>query len=288
MLFHQQLGSAGPVVIGLHGLATANRLLSLRLIPLAQNARLLFPDLLGHGQSPWPDCAYGIRDHLDAFQEWRRAAGVAETPVYLTGVSMGAVLALHYAARESEWYGSSTVRGVAAISTPAYPDLATGRAWLARAMPMAYLMIHHPRAAAGLCRFLCGIAGRGWTYGPRLAPWLPSDLVQDTFAHCWQSLSRTLEQVVLNPRLAGPLAALPATPLLFIHGDRDRLAPLDFLRASLSERPTARLLVLSRAGHDAIVTHTPVILDVLREFIRPETTTSTALPSGSDSRSVRY
>jgi pimeloyl-ACP methyl ester carboxylesterase len=287
MLFHQQLGSSGPVVIGFHGLATANRLLSLRLAPLAESARLLFPDLLGHGQSPWPDCAYGIREHLDAFQEWRRAVGIAETPVYLLGVSMGAVLALHYAARESEWYGSSTVRGVASISTPAYNNLAIGRAWLARAMPMAYLMIHHPRMAAGLCRFLCGIGGHGWKYGPRLARRLPVELVQDTFAHCWQSLSRTLDNVVLSPRLAAALPTLSATRLLFIHGDRDRLAPLEFLQAALSEHRSARLLVLSRAGHDAIVTHTPVILDALRELIQPDGANPTALATGSDSRTVR-
>src|SRR6266571_3484945 len=114
MLFHEQFGSAGPSVIGLHGLATANRLLGPRLAPLADRARLFFPDLLGHGRSPWPDCAYGLRDHLDALQHWRAAVGLATEPVYLVGVSLGAILALHYAARKREWYGSSTVRGVAA------------------------------------------------------------------------------------------------------------------------------------------------------------------------------
>src|SRR5919197_658690 len=142
MLFHVQLGSSGPAVVGLHGLATANRLLSSRLAPLADGARLFFPDLLGHGQSPWPDCAYGIRDHLDALHQWRASVGLAAEPVYLVGLSMGAVLALHHAASESAWYGSSTVRGVAAISAPAFPDLASGRAWIARTSPITYLMIH--------------------------------------------------------------------------------------------------------------------------------------------------
>src|SRR5438045_1566 len=125
MLFHTQLGTTGPAVIALHGLATANRLLSRRLAPLADCARLFFPDLLGHGRSPWPDCPYGVREHVDALHNWRLGLGLGPEPVYLVGVSLGALLALQYAADEAACCGASTVRGVVAISTPAYPDLAT-------------------------------------------------------------------------------------------------------------------------------------------------------------------
>src|SRR5690349_18496650 len=122
MLFHTQLGADGPAIICLHGLATANRLISLRLSALAERARLFCPDLLGHGLSPMPESSYGIREHLDALQEWRAAIGLDREPVYLLGVSLGAVLALHYAAQENCWFGSSTVSGVIAISTPAFPN----------------------------------------------------------------------------------------------------------------------------------------------------------------------
>ena len=268
-LFHQQLGQTGPAIVGLHGLATANRLLSLRLTALADSARLYFPDLLGHGQSPWPECAYALRDHLDALHRWRHSAGLAAEPVYLLGVSLGAVLALHYAARESKWYGSQTVRGVVAISTPAFPDPATARTVVARGSPIAYLTVRQPVLAARLCRYLCGIGGRGWTYGPRLAPWLPFDIVQDTFAHCWDSLSRTLEQIVLDPHISDALLTLPEIPVLFIHGDRDRLAPLRFLREALAQhpRPNVRLLVLPGADHDAIVTRQAQVLEAIRALI---------------------
>src|SRR5207248_1544513 len=125
--------------IGLHGLATANRLLSGRLAPLSDGARLFFPDLLGHGKSPWPDCAYGLREHLDALHDWRSKIGLATEPVFLVGVSLGAVLGLHYAAREADWFGAATVKGVVSISIPAYPDQATGRATVSNAMVMTWL-----------------------------------------------------------------------------------------------------------------------------------------------------
>src|SRR6266542_3750869 len=125
MLFHTQIGDSGPAVIGLHGLATAHRLLSARLAPLADRARLFFPDLLGHGKSPWLNCPYEIRDHLDPLHAWRLQSGLVNEPVYLVGVSLGAILALHYAAYEQAWYGGATVRGVVPISTPAFPSPAT-------------------------------------------------------------------------------------------------------------------------------------------------------------------
>ena len=268
-LFHQQLGLTGPAIVGLHGLATANRLLSLRLTALADSARLYFPDLLGHGQSPWPVCAYALRDHLDALHQWRHAAGLAAEPVYLLGVSLGAILALHYAAREPEWYGTQTVRGIVAVSTPAYPDPETARAVVARTSLIAYLTVRRPALAARLCRFLCGVGGRGWTYCPRLFPWLPSDLVQDTFAHCWNSVSGTLEQIVLNPRIPEALSELPETPVLFIHGDCDRLAPFRYLHAALAPWPGAniRLQVLKGADHDAIETRRAEVIEAVRAFI---------------------
>lgn len=266
-LFHQQVGESGSLVIGLHGLATTNRLLSRRLAPLGDRARLYFPDLLGHGQSPWPDCAYDRRQHLDALQDWREAHGLADEPVVLVGVSLGAILALSYAAHEMSWYGSSSVRGVVAISTLAYPDLATARAVVARTSAMAYLMVHRPRIAARLCRFLCGVGGRGWTYGPRFARWLPRNIVEDTFAHCWQSLSGTFEEIVLRPGLAELLPRLESTPLLFLHGERDRLAPLRYLEAALDGRAGQSLVILRGADHNAIATRTTEIVGALRGFL---------------------
>ena len=256
-------------MVGLHGLATANRLLSLRLTPLADRARLFFPDLLGHGQSPWPECAYGLRDHLDALDAWRSATGLGDEPIYLVGVSLGAILALHYAVREREWYGHQSVRGIAAISTPAYPDPRTARSTISRGSPIAYLTVRHPRLAARLCGRICGLGGPGWTYGPRIARWLPTDVVEDTFAHCWRSLSGTLDQVVLRPDIQSALAELPEISVVFIHGNRDLLAPLRFLQQALvaQPRPNFRLTVLPGAGHDAIATRTSVIVEAIARLL---------------------
>ena len=267
MLFHEQVGSSGPVVIALHGLATAHRGLGRWLAPLASSARLFLPDLLGHGQSPSPDCAYSVRDHLDALQEWRSAAGLADEAVSLVGVSVGAILALHYAAREQEWYGASTALAVTAISTPAYPDLALGRSCVARALPMVWLMVHYPRVAARLCRLVCGRGGIGWTLAPLLTPWLAADVVQDTFAHCWQSLSGTFNNVVLEPQIADVVGRLDDLRLLFLHGSRDRVAPLAHLKSALANQTAARLLVLEGADHSVMHSHTADTVDALGEFL---------------------
>jgi predicted alpha/beta-hydrolase family hydrolase len=59
-----------------------------------------------------------------------------------------------------------------------------------------------------------------------------------------------------EPRDTGHLEAI-AAPLLLISGSRDRLAPLEMLRAMTARLPRARLVVVEGADHSFGVTATP-------------------------------
>lgn len=150
-------GKNGPTVIGLHGLASTGRSLRPALCHLVNHGiRVLLPDLLGHGASPWPsELAYDLDDHLAALEAWANGTLGSEA-VWLVGNSMGALLALAWAARNP-----SRARGVVAISIPLFASTTEARAYLVRGDAMAWLMLRYPDVARALCRRLCGEAGPG-------------------------------------------------------------------------------------------------------------------------------
>ncbi len=88
------MGRTGPTVLRLHGLGASGRSWRLVAERLAPAMRVVCPDLLGFGRSPWPPVAYRVADHLAALEEtFGRDDGETE-PLLLVGHSTGAVLAL--------------------------------------------------------------------------------------------------------------------------------------------------------------------------------------------------
>src|SRR3954454_8033245 len=87
----------GPVVVLLHGLGGAASNWTAVAPPLAEGARVVVPELPGHGGSsalPAPVAT------LDAYGE--RVAGVLDAPAVVAGHSLGGLVALGLAVRHPE------------------------------------------------------------------------------------------------------------------------------------------------------------------------------------------
>jgi pimeloyl-ACP methyl ester carboxylesterase len=104
--FHVQRlapGTAGPIVVLLHGLVMDN-LSSLYFTlagPLSQASEVLLYDLRGHGMSERPASGYGL-DEMVADLDAILASCAADRRVILVGNSFGGLLALAFAAKAGD------------------------------------------------------------------------------------------------------------------------------------------------------------------------------------------
>ena len=89
---------------------------------LASERRVIVPDLLGFGQSPWPDVGYTVEEHLDALDRLLIERGLGDRPLDVAGHSLGAILAAELAAR------SGRVRRLTLVSLPYFATEEEARA----------------------------------------------------------------------------------------------------------------------------------------------------------------
>ena len=284
-----------PAVVALHGLASSGRTMRRALAPIAeQGMRVLLPDLLGYGASPQPSgVIYDAETHVNAVRDCADARLGATRPLWLVGSSMGALFALAWAAQEPE-----RVRGVVAISAPLFTSPADARRSLARNDPIASMMLRTPWLAQKSCHVLCGTTGPGyrisrirrarnffgrgalWMFGlGGLRPVADADdrslaqeglleAFEDVWLHSWESLNSSLRHGIVARQAWGDLERLRARgmPLLFLHGDRDALAPIVRARqaAGFGGWP---LREYPRATHALTVSHTGSVGREIARFI---------------------
>jgi 3-oxoadipate enol-lactonase len=107
-------GSGRPLML-LHCLGVDHKFWDFA-APLAGKFALLCYDLPGHGTTPVPDWSYGIADLSAQLADILRAEGI--TRVSLAGISLGGLIAQHFAA----YYPQSIDRLVLIDTTPRYTD----------------------------------------------------------------------------------------------------------------------------------------------------------------------
>ena len=229
----------------LHGLGASGRFWRPVAERLAHEARVLCPDLLGFGRSARPHVAYDVADHLAALGRTLDSPELGSEPFILGGHSLGAVLALEWAAARPARF-----RGLALFSLPVYRSATEARERLATLSPLAWATVAWPDLGELLCGLMC--AGRPFwrAIAPLLMPSLPPDVARDGVLHNWVSYSGTLENAIVQ-HYAEPAAARLATSgvsVLLLHGDRDDEAPLPGAR-ELAARHGWPITICAGATH---------------------------------------
>lgn len=222
-LFVREAGSGLPLVF-LHALGASSRYFALRLGTLPDHARCVLPDLLGFGLSPKPiDGTYTVTDHLDALHAALVGRGVAAGPFVLVGHSLGAILAVEYAAAHP-----AMVAGLILIGLPYYRSREEAATYIVKhGNLLSRALVVNGRLAWLMCMAL--------HWRPRLSERLaalfvrqyPPDVSVDAVRHRWESYSRTFDRCILNHDLTPALARLRVPSVLALHGTRDTAAPLD-------------------------------------------------------------
>lgn len=257
-LFVRERGAGEPLVL-LHGLASSSRYWG-DLGPLADEHRVLAPDLLGFGRSPKPDgIRYDPEEHVGALRQALRLR--LNGPFHLLGHSLGSLLALHYAVAHPE-----DVRSLVLISLPVVGDCAWGHGTDGRISPWHRFCVH---TRPGNVIFSLGMraAAPVWNYvGPRLRRGVPPDATRDALAATWTSYWRTLEEVVYGTDVPSLVARLRA-PVLLIHGPNDFVAPIGPVR-TLAAEASLSLVEIAEAGHNPCFTHRAPTVEATRAFLR--------------------
>lgn len=236
----------GPPLIFLHALGASGRYFGGRLDTLPASYRCIMPDLLGFGRSPKPDdSAYTVNDHLAALENTLAQCNLADQPLALIGHSLGAILAVAYAARYPQ-----RVRSLVVIGLPLYESPAEARAFIhAHGGWLARLTIDNGPLARLLCIAMCTAPGLSANLALTVAHQFPPEVARDAIEHTWESYSRTLQHCILDYDLAPALARLTALPVLALHGERDAAAPLAAVERLAARMPNVELRTLPGGHH---------------------------------------
>lgn len=208
------MGSGEHCAILLHGLGGTHRYWTCGPEPFELSGhRTVLIDLLGFGQSPKPWVRYSVERHVAALH----ASLVAERSVTLIGHSLGAALALAYAAR----YPTKVSRLVL-ISLPNFGGTEGAVAWFAQ--QRGGWVYTNMWAMALACVLTRRVAGR---LLPRLLRNVPRAVAEDLVAHNMVSSTSSLWEVLYKHDLrVDANTAAQMLPALLLHGSADLTAPL--------------------------------------------------------------
>ena len=229
-LFARTWGEGPPVML-LHGHGASSRYWE-RLGEVSGGYAATAPDLLGFGRSPKPpDASYDVACHVEAL------APLLSPGAVVVGHSTGAVLAAALAAAHP-----ASVRGLLLIGVPAYPDEATARREVGRLGLLARLTAQGNPLARRLCTAMCRLRPLATMVAPLAMRDLPPAIAADGALHTWASYHRTLERVLLADPVVHHLRSV-SVPVVLLHGDGDRPAPVRYVRILAADLRAAGVAV---------------------------------------------
>lgn len=221
----------------LHGLGGTHRYWTCGPVPFALSGhRTVLIDLLGFGESPKPWMRYSVERHVAALH----ASLAGERSLTLVGHSLGAALALAYAARYP-----SVVRRLVLISLPNFGGAEGAVAWFAR--QRGGWIYTNMWATALACILTRRVAGR---LLPRLLRDIPREVAEDLVAHNMVSSTSSLWEALYRHDLrAEAEATAQILPVLMLHGGADLTAPLVGAQELAATRSTWEVRVLGGVDH---------------------------------------
>jgi pimeloyl-ACP methyl ester carboxylesterase len=253
----------GQVVLFIHGITGSRNyfLKKSHTRRMAGRYRLLVPDLPGFGDSPKPRTDYTIQLFRDTVRNTVVAAGCHRRKIHIVGHSLGALIALEYAARYPDH-----VDRMALLSLPRFltPEMAHEYFW--QGSPSYRRLLNEHSLRRNLAQWRRSGLGMAVQY----IVGFPLAVIRDSRKYTLNSLTSTLENCLLNYRVDEVLARQPNTPILMLHGRLDQVAPLANVQILPREHAHIRLVEIDGSGHHIYLTHTRRCLDLISTHLEGE------------------
>ena len=260
----------GQVVLFLHGITGSRNYFLKKSRRLAEDYRLLLPDLPGFGDSPKPRTDYTIQFFRDTVRNTLEAAGCHRRKIHIVGHSLGALIALEYAARYPDH-----VDRLALVSLPRFETPDTAHEYFWQGSPSYRRLLNEHSLRRNLAQWRRSGLGMAVQYIVRF----PLAVIRDSRKYTLNSLTSTLENCLLNYRVDEVLARQPRIPILMLHGRLDQVAPLENVRQLPGEHENIRLVEIDGSGHHIFLTHTRRCLDLISEHLQGEPGPALAAPA---------
>ena len=254
----------GPRLLLLHGIGASATAWSKQMERLGDAFTCLAPDLPGYGDSPEP-----TGRGLDAI-----VAAVVDVlggePAHVLGVSFGALTALALTRQRPDLVTSLVLAD--ATLGKAFLSVEERRGWLRIRADLADDLAMRSIERAG------EIAGRHAT----------PDVVQEIALHMrrarpsgYMAVAKAIAETDARPWLAEI-----SQPALVLCGEDDRVTGMDVSRMLLERLPSARLLVISGAGHAPHIEQPDRFAEVVRVFLREHAETPSCAAASSTGRPI--
>ena len=242
-----------PTLLLIHGFPLSSQMWDPQLDDIAEFARVIAPDLRGHGQSDSVPGPYSIPQLADDCADLLDHLNVA-TPFVVCGLSMGGYIALEFYRRYPE-----QVAGLILAATRAGADSVEGKAGRDKAAELAKNEGATAVSSGMLSKMLA-----------------PENYASD------EELVEYVEDVMSTASLNGVVGALAAmrdrvdstpmlseinVPVLIIHGADDQLIPLAEAEAMHQAIPNSELVIVPDAGHLPNLEQPDIFNDAVIDFL---------------------
>ena len=245
---------AGQSVLLIHGYPLSRRLWAPQVDVLSSSARIIAPDLRGHGDSDPVPGPYNVDMLADDCAALLDALGVTR-PVVVCGLSMGGYVTFAFYRRHPQ-----RVAGLVLAATRAAADSPEGKAARQKAMQTA--RESGPQAiAAGMLPKM--FAPDIYQRQPELLETARAMMEGTSLNGVLGDLAALMERPDSTPTLS-----TIRVPTLVIHGDSDQIIPVSEAQGMAAAIPGARLAVLPNTGHLLNMEQPEKFNEAVQSFLR--------------------
>ena len=254
LLNYEIIGSGENKLVLLHGLTGSLNYWKRDLIDITKTHSLLLIDLLGFGDSPKPKSNYTLSIQLDAVKIILKKEGFNDGKTIIGGHSMGAIISLALLEKQPTWFKAGIF-----INIPVYKD----------ANEFKKIMSTHSfvdrMTSSKLSKYICMIHPifMSRAFKPDN---LTDDVYEDAKKHHWMSYYYSLTEVILKTDLYAIAKKIKDKDVLFIHGEKDKTAPLENVLKLSREFKNAKIIISPEGDHQFFLKEAEFVWKTIQDF----------------------
>lgn len=242
---YRDSGGAGPAVLMTHGIGESLEFWHRQMEALGSSLRLVAWDLPGHGLSDERVDAMDLEGQ--AAVAWQLLDQIGVERVHLVGNSLGAAMSLRMAAQRPARVGSLLLANSAALGAEVFGPFRL------MTLPVLGALMNRPGPTA-VAQQIKAIVHRPEAITPEVRTAIERNVHRPGGGRHFLALLRRLtslrgQHARVCQRTHDILRQLSGLPVLFVHGERDVVLPVEHSRRAHAIARGSELVVLADCGH---------------------------------------